>query len=185
MKSDDGWIVIPNWAKFQHYPDNRGIIWVKDYLDQLDRDDYGDLTLAERGLLLDLRKLYARRRGLVRSDTKTLSRALTVRVTQQQLDSLNDAGFIEIVARRPLALRALARREEEERKKTPARTRAKKPVEPGVGANVIPADPVKAIEAMIRNGVIHDEIDLQAEIAGYHLNGDLAARLFQMLGSMP
>ena len=35
----DGWIVIPNWDKFQHYKD-RHAPWLKDYVDQLDRDEY-------------------------------------------------------------------------------------------------------------------------------------------------
>lgn len=171
MMMSDGWIVIPGWAKFQHYPDTRGIVWVKDYLDQLDRDEYLELTFAERGLLLDLRKLYARRRGLVRSDTKTLSRALTKRVTQHQLDSLNHAGFIEIVASRPLAL-ARSREEEEIKKKNKqVRTRTKPETQ----------DPFKTIVAMIRNGAIHDRIELDAEINGSRLSTSLADELREML----
>ena len=34
---------------------------------------------------------------------------------------------------------------------------------------------------MIRNGVIHDRIELDAEIAGYRLNGTLADELREML----
>ena len=114
------WIVIPGWKKFQHYHD-RDPFWVKDYLDQLDRDDYMELTFAQRGLLLDLRKLYARRRGVVRGDTTVLTRALTQKVTERQLEALNDGGWIEFSSSRPLALaRARARsREKEEEKETP------------------------------------------------------------------
>jgi len=34
---------------------------------------------------------------------------------------------------------------------------------------------------MIRNGVITDQVDLAAEIAGYHLDADLAEKLRGML----
>ena len=37
------------------------------------------------------------------------------------------------------------------------------------------------IELMIRNGVIHDLVDLEAELAGYRINGKPADRLRQML----
>jgi hypothetical protein len=97
------WIIIPGWAKFQHYPSNRGIAWVKDYLDQLDRDEYMALTFAQRGLLKDLRKLYARRRGVLSGDTASLSRALSERVLSTQLEALNHAGYIEFSASKPLA----------------------------------------------------------------------------------
>ena len=176
MASNDRWIVIPGWSKFQHYPDNRGIVWVKDYLDQLDRDDYMDLTLAERGLLADLRKLFARRRGLVHADAKLLSRALTVRVTQKHLDSLNDAGFIQIVASKPLAQKRSKKREE---KKRPALAReTEPPTQPSAPPH---ADAEQKLEQLIRNGVIHDLVDLEAEIRGYRINGNAADRLRELL----
>ena len=63
------WIVIPNWDKFQHYSD-RNAPWIKDYVDQLDRDEYLSLSAGTRALLSDVRKLYARRAGQVPADPK-------------------------------------------------------------------------------------------------------------------
>jgi hypothetical protein len=48
-------------------------------------------------------------------------------------------------------------------------------------SNVTPADPAKAVEAMIRNRVITDPVDLAAEIAGYHLDPATATRLRGLL----
>ena len=41
----DGWIVIPNWDKFQHYKD-RDPVWIKLYLELNSRDDWRRLTFA-------------------------------------------------------------------------------------------------------------------------------------------
>ena len=59
-----GWVVIPGWSKFQHYRD-RHALWIKDYVDQLDRDEYRDLSLSARGFLRDLRLLWARNDGVL------------------------------------------------------------------------------------------------------------------------
>lgn len=124
-----GWLVIVGWEKFQHYRD-RDPIWIKNYLDQLDRDEYLDLSLATRGLLQDLRLLTARRRGRVRLDTAKISRALGVRVTLAQLEALRDAGFVAFSASDPASgsvARAPARagdraRGEGEKEKEPPQT---------------------------------------------------------------
>lgn len=99
----DGWIVIPNWDKFQHYKD-RDPAWVKDYVAQLHNPDYLALTFAQRGLLHDLRLLYAASHGQTPYVPSALSSALNGRTTNAQLERLNDAGLIEVVASRPLAL---------------------------------------------------------------------------------
>ena len=45
-----------------------------------------------------------------------------------------------------------------------------------------PAEGVEQIvERLIRNGVIHDLVDLNAEIAGYRINGKAADRLRELL----
>ena len=185
----DGWIVIPRWDEFQHYKD-RQPVWIKVYLELADNEDWVKLTLAERGLLVSLWVEFGSARGQL--PLSAVPARVRQKVLSRTIESLADAGFIDIVASKPLALsraraQTRAREEVREEKKKPARTRARKAEtpQPDTRSNVQPADPVKAIEAMIRNGVIHDEIDLEAEIAGYHLNGDLAARLMQMLGSMP
>ena len=56
----DGWIVIPNWDKFQHYK-NRGPVWIKLYTELRDRDEWRHLTLAARGLLASIWIEYAAR----------------------------------------------------------------------------------------------------------------------------
>ena len=96
------WIVIPNWDVFQHYR-NRDPRWIKDYVDQLDKDEHLALTFAERGLLADVRRLYARRGRALSGDTASLGRALNQRVLEKQLQRLVDAGLIEFSASKPLA----------------------------------------------------------------------------------
>lgn len=97
---DEGWIVIPNWDKFQHYKDRRPP-WIKTYVDLLHRDEYLDLTPRRRSILHDLWITYAERDGLVRHRTATLSRLFGHRVMSADLKALNQAGFIEIVASKP------------------------------------------------------------------------------------
>jgi len=98
------WILIPGWQDFQHYKD-RDPFWIKDYLRQLRDDDYLGLDLAERGLLLDLRKLYAEGRGVL-SESGAKQRLLRSdydkRTFRRRIESLNHAGFIQISSRRPL-----------------------------------------------------------------------------------
>lgn len=111
------WIIIPGWDKFQHYRDRRPV-WIKNYLDQHDRDEYLELPAGTRALLHDLRLMYARRRGQIRLDTRWLSGELHVRVTTQQLEALNHAGFISFSASKPVPIRyesgpSLARAREE------------------------------------------------------------------------
>lgn len=50
--------------------------WVKDYCGQLEDPDYLELTLAERGLLKDLRLLAARRGNRLPDDERVLSMQL-------------------------------------------------------------------------------------------------------------
>jgi hypothetical protein len=100
-----------------------------------------------------------------------------------QLERLNHAGWIKIVASRPLAL-ARSREEEvrEEKKKLGARAR-KQPVDNSNArrANVLPKDPVQAIRTMIANGVITDAVDLEAELLGARLNPNVGDDLRKLL----
>lgn len=116
----DGWLVIPGWAKWQSRRDRRDP-WLKDWLDQLDRDEYLTLTLAERGLIVDIRRAYARFDGQLRA--AMLPGYIHARVRQKQLDRLVDAGLLTISAAKPPPLggeaAARAREEEEEEKETP------------------------------------------------------------------
>lgn len=89
-----GWLAIVGWRKFQHYHDRRPI-WIKTYLDLLERDEYLDLTPTARAVLHGLWLMTARRPSVNRLSTSKLSRALNMRVTSQHLTSLRDAGFID------------------------------------------------------------------------------------------
>lgn len=101
--TDDLWIVIPRWEDFQHRDSARSQVppWIKDHTEQLSKDDYLDLTFAQRGLLGDIRKEYARSRRELSGNTLRLSRRLGQKVTKKMLQPLIDAGFITIVAGRP------------------------------------------------------------------------------------
>jgi hypothetical protein len=101
MDQPERWLVIPHWPKFQHYS-NRNPRWIKDYVDQLDRDEYMQLTLAQRGLLQDLRRLYARCDGIVRESD--IPARILQKVPRKSLEALNHAGWIGFVASKPLSL---------------------------------------------------------------------------------
>lgn len=125
------WIIIPGWQdKFQHYRD-RTPIWIKVYTELLDREDYLELSFATRAVLHDLWLLYARSRGILRADPKRLSSKLGATVYRHQLERLNQAGFIQFSASKPLSLcsgdaspRALAREEKSRERKDAASTAA-------------------------------------------------------------
>ncbi len=101
------WIVIPRWHAedgFQHYHD-RDPIWIKNYRFLLADDDYLKLTAGERAILHGLWLVYASSDGQVRFEPSSLSRRLSLRVRSCHLEALNHAGFIQVVASKPLALR--------------------------------------------------------------------------------
>jgi hypothetical protein len=107
------WIVVRNWPKFQHYKD-REPVWIKLYLDLRSRDEWRQLTLAERGLLVSIWLEYAASNGQIRRTD--LPARVAQRSLRRSIDSLQAAGFIEVSASRPLAL---ARAREEKEKETP------------------------------------------------------------------
>jgi len=176
--SDGEWIVIPNWDKFQHYTD-RDPVWIKVYTELNSRDDFLELTPSGRGLLLTIWLEYARSRGRLR--VKTVLLLCGPHSRYAHLKPLVDAGYIQLSA----SPRALAREEVKREKNKQGATQKPKPVDnsrSGEGrSNVTPADPAKAVEAMIRNRVITDPVDLAAEIAGYHLDPATATRLRGLL----
>lgn len=100
---NDKWIVIPNWDKFQQYH-NRDPVFIKDYREQLLRDEYRQLSFHLRGILQGLRLSYAATNGQLRDNTVALTRQLGHRVTRRDLESLNHAGLIRFRASKPLAL---------------------------------------------------------------------------------
>jgi hypothetical protein len=121
--SDERWIVVRNWERFQHYGD-RSPLWIKNYVALLTDDDYLALPEGARAVLHGLWLAYASSDGRLRLDTRSLSRRLALRVTTAQLKRLNDAGFIAVVASKPLALtRARARWREKSKNKNYPYTR--------------------------------------------------------------
>ena len=111
-----GWIVIPGWEKFQHYHDRRPA-WIKDYPDQIDRDEYRALSPTARALLQDVRRLCALSDGVVRIDGA--GTRLGMRLRSAHWKELSDAGFIEVVASKPLALTRVREEKEKETSKSP------------------------------------------------------------------
>ena len=117
--SDELWIEVVNWDKFQHYHD-RNPNWVKNYTELLHDPNYLELSAGERAILHGLWLEYALSHARVRLSTSTLRARLQLKVSKRQLESLNHAGFIRFVASTPLALRARSR--EVEKRSTQTKT---------------------------------------------------------------
>jgi len=100
----DGWIVIPNWRRFQHYK-NRQPKWIKVYTELMSDPAFRALTLAQRGLLISLWLEYANSRASVTIKPGYVTQIAGQRVRKGQLEALIDAGFIEVSASKPLATR--------------------------------------------------------------------------------
>jgi len=101
----DGWIVIPNWDRFQHYRD-RNPAWIKLYTELQYDEEWLRLSLRLRGILVGLWIEYALSRRVLGASPARLGRKLgdsTVR--HRDLERLRDAGFIELSASKPLAQR--------------------------------------------------------------------------------
>jgi len=110
-----GWIVIPNWDRFQHYKD-RDPKWIKDHVSQLHDDDWSSLSMSERGALQTVRMMYAVSDGkLARS---AALRAISLRGNHglALLNALNDAGLIAFSASKPLSLTRSREKRREEKK---------------------------------------------------------------------
>lgn len=113
--SDEQWIVVPNWERFQHYSD-RTPPWIKLYLELNHKQEWLDLTDGARGLLVRIWLLTAASKGVL--GVGQVRRQGWGKHSASHLASLNHAGFIHLSASKPLA----QRREE---KKTRARARAR------------------------------------------------------------
>jgi hypothetical protein len=122
------YISVRNWRKFQHYdPAKRAPIFVKNYTELMADDAYLDLTEHRALMLHRLWLEYASARCRLSLDTRSLSRRLNLRVTTADIEALNHAGFIDIVASEALAdgyqdasSRARARSKEKRREETKA-----------------------------------------------------------------
>lgn len=105
--ADGQWIVVPNWDKFQHYK-HRNPPWIKNYTALLHKDEYLDLSLADRGLLHGIWLMYAEHTGLLRpvdlraiADPKRTPEASRV-FAQRSLRRLNQAGLMGFSASKSL-----------------------------------------------------------------------------------
>jgi hypothetical protein len=178
---DDRWIIVPNWERFQHYSD-RDPTWIKLYLELRDKDEWEALNYTERGLLVSIWMEFAAQRGQV--SCRRLGQKTGQTTRSEHLASLNHAGFIQIVASKPLALARSREVREEKKKIGPVAIAPKrKPADDAnvQRANVLPKDPVQAIRTMITNGVITNLVDLEAELAGAKLNSTIATELRGLL----
>jgi hypothetical protein len=102
--SGSQWIVVRNWERFQHYSD-RSPSWIKSYTAQLHDPDYLTLSSHCRAVLEGVRLAYASSNGQLLLNTRSLSAQLALRVMSRDIEALIHAGFIEVSASRPLALR--------------------------------------------------------------------------------
>jgi hypothetical protein len=122
--SEERWIVIPNWEKFQHPDAARSIVppWIKDYTEQISKDEYLELSFHLRGVLHGLRLEYARSKRQLGGSTQVLSRRLGHTIKVRDLEALNHAGFITFSAsnpaRIPARIPARAEQRREEKKHT-------------------------------------------------------------------
>jgi hypothetical protein len=110
VDNSGGWILVPDWDKFQHYK-GRDAPWIKNYTALLSDPDYLELPPATQALLHKLWLLYAKSHRQVPHSTSYVSRLLAQRVVDSQLVSLNQAGFIQVSASKPLAPRVRSREE--------------------------------------------------------------------------
>jgi hypothetical protein len=158
------WIVVRNWDRFQHYGEKRTPPWIKMYTALLHDDDFQSLSAPDRAALVSLWMLYAMTRRRVRVDTAKISRTIGQRVTRRTLERLNQAGFITFSASTPLALDVEVD-VEVENPQTPFSEKG------------------TPIVKLIANGVILNEVDLDAELRGYDidLESDLARSLHDQL----
>lgn len=94
------WIIVNDWARFQHYKD-RNPKWIKLYTQILDNQDFDLLTPAQQIVLVKLWLLYARRNQVVPKNTRYLSQKLGQRVRSDTLDTLKDQGWISFTDKEP------------------------------------------------------------------------------------
>jgi hypothetical protein len=98
---DQDWIIVPKWDRFQHYRD-RDPIWIKVYTRLLSDPNFLGLSFAARGLLMTIWLAFCEANGQL--SVRNCDRICDKRLSNAQLKALNEAGFLEISASKPLAL---------------------------------------------------------------------------------
>lgn len=167
----DGWIVIPNWDKFQAYRD-RNPPWIKLWTELNSRDDWLRLSCAQRGLLCTSWVEYARSKGVAR--TEHILSLCGPGTRASQLQPLIDAGFIQVVANKPSPIprkrckpESEKRREEKALDASPPKPKKDKrvpfstqsPPQPG-RVNMPAIDAAAYVRGLIQNGVITEPFEL-------------------------
>jgi hypothetical protein len=128
----DAWIIVPNWERFQHYGD-RAPSWIKNYVQLLSDDEYLELTWADRGVLHLVWLEFAASRGQLKASRviaggSWVSRGYRAGAlaghARVSLRRLNDAGWIEFSASKPLATVLEQKKKTTSSSKTDASARA-------------------------------------------------------------
>src|SRR5215471_1251200 len=109
----DEWIIVPNWHRFQHYTD-RNPPWIKLYTELLHNDDWCGLSDAQKGLLCSIWLEYAASNGNIRASR--MASIVRPNRLQSSLTALQEAGFIQLSADKPLALARSQETETEKRR---------------------------------------------------------------------
>lgn len=130
-----GFIAIRNWRKFQHYdPAKRRPLWIKNYTELLDDENYLKLSSRQRGILHAIWLAAASTRSVLGSSPARLGRIIgdpTVR--RRDITSLSHAGYIRIFASKELAERYQDASPEVEKEKEEKPLRSSRPEGNGEG----------------------------------------------------
>ena len=114
--SEERWIIVRNWERFQHYKD-RDPYFIKLYTELQHDHNWLALTGHQRAVLVGIWLEYASARCQLPLNTASLTRRLALRVSSATLEALNPAGFIEFSSRAALEIARSQEVEEEEQVK--------------------------------------------------------------------
>jgi hypothetical protein len=101
--SEERWIIVRNWERFQHYKD-RDPYFIKLYTELQHDHNWLALTGHQRAVLVGIWLEYASARCQLPLNTASLTRRLALRVSSATLKALNHAGFIEFSSRAALEI---------------------------------------------------------------------------------
>ena len=110
--SEERWIIVRNWERFQHYKD-RDPYFIKLYTELQHDHNWLALTGHQRAVLVGIWLEYASARCQLPLNTASLTRRLALRVSSATLEALNHAGFIEFSSRAALEIARSQEVEEE------------------------------------------------------------------------
>jgi len=180
------WIVVRLWDEFQYYKD-RAPTWIKNYVRLVNDDDYLALSPGTRGVLHGLWIMFAEARGVLsesRASHTLVPRAAHAKHWRRHLTSLSDAGFIDLVASKPVPIRygsaipekEVLRTSFKERASTRANARGSR--SHARSDNGRPAAAYRTAEAMTRNiGRLYPLDAYRDELAQFNLTATEAADL--------